>query len=100
MTRRATVASAGKKSAAKRAAEIIYDSNLSLRDTQELERALLRDDRERVRALEALEALTIWSRNGEQLCFRTHNGIPMDMSKKQEKLARLAIARRLTRRKP
>lgn len=42
--------------------------------------------------LEALKALTVWSENGEQLCFRSHNGIPMGLSEKQERLARAAIA--------
>jgi hypothetical protein len=42
-------------------------------------------------ALRALKALTMWSVNGEQLCFRTANSIPMGMSKRQERLAREAL---------
>jgi hypothetical protein len=38
----------------------------------------------------ALDALTMLGPNG-QICFRSHNGIPMDMSKKQERLARQAL---------
>lgn len=45
------------------------------------------------RLMEALEALTIWSRNGEQLCFRTRDDVPMAMGKKQEKLARAALSK-------
>lgn len=46
----------------------------------------------RIISLEAaLSALTMWSPNGEQLCFRTHKGIPMGMSKEQERLARAAL---------
>ena len=57
-------------------------------------RQQLADAEERVRELEeALHALTIWSQNGEQLCFRSHNNVPMGMSKTQERLARAALAR-------
>lgn len=38
----------------------------------------------------ALRALTCWSANGEQLCFRSANG-PMGMMKMQEELARQAL---------
>lgn len=40
----------------------------------------------------ALYALTTYSRNGEQLCFRTTNGVPMGMSKKQERIAQAALS--------
>lgn len=57
--------------------------------------ALVAEAARRVRELEeALHALTIWSQNGEQLCFRSHNNVPMGMSKTQERLARAALARR------
>jgi len=64
-----------------------------------LERAL--NDESDLAALEAvvldmrtaLDALTIRSRNGTQLCFRSHNSVPMGMSKKQERLAKAALAR-------
>lgn len=42
----------------------------------------------------ALEAITMLSANGKQWCFQTHNGIPMGMSRKQERLVRIALAAR------
>jgi hypothetical protein len=41
--------------------------------------------------LEAIHALTCWSRNGTQLCFKTGNGIPMGMPKRTERIVRAAL---------
>lgn len=41
--------------------------------------------------LAALEALTCWSVNGRQLCFRSANDIPMGMQKKLERIAKAAL---------
>jgi hypothetical protein len=41
--------------------------------------------------VKALQALTIQLKGSDQLCFRTANGVPMGMSRKQERLARAAL---------
>jgi hypothetical protein len=50
-----------------------------------------RMERERDELSEALQAITCWSSNGEQLCFRTSNGVPMGMTRKLETIARAAL---------
>jgi hypothetical protein len=75
------------------ARKIIYqyegDGVFELEDA--IANALAASERALEQAKEALKALTIWSQNGSQLCFRSHNNIPMGMSKKQERLARAAL---------
>lgn len=39
----------------------------------------------------ALKAITVWSVNGRQLCFRSSGGIPMGMTPKLERIARRAL---------
>lgn len=39
----------------------------------------------------ALQALTIWSVNGRQLCFRSANDIPMGMMPRLERIAKAAL---------
>lgn len=39
----------------------------------------------------ALRAITVWSVNGEQLCFRSAKGVPMGMEKRLERIAKKAL---------